>query len=268
MSLLSNDNTYYINGKQVSAMYFGGKQIYIPNSGGGGALPDIPVPEGNPFNTLTWEQVNTICNAGAAPAYFQLGQTVNLSVGSFGTWEFMVIGINERLNSDDAVHGLIMQAKTTTLSDVWGMYSDYDYLNSNVSGDANAITVSYLPQDLRAVIADTLIYYPANTTKYNQTLTSATVKGFILSIYEIQDHETLAIMNTPPYIADMSAHSNRLSYYVKNPAPYNFYVDAWTRDKSYGTAGHHGYFSKNTFNTKSYSKTYNIYPCFCIGTVS
>lgn len=154
-----------------------------------GVAPQMTVPKGLPpigtaLNDMTWEQIQTISDAGKASDYFNVGDTKNITLKGV-SYPVQIIGFNHDTKTDGGTAGITFQL-VDCLNGNYAMNSS----NTNVGGwKSSAMRTrmdtffSQLPSDLQSAIkaVNKLVSVGNNTS----TIETVSDKLFLLSEVEI-----------------------------------------------------------------------------------
>ena len=148
-------------------------------------IPKVLPPIGTALNDMTWEQIQTISDAGKAADYFNVGDTKNITLNGV-SYPVQIIGFNHDTKTGGGTAGITFQL-VDCLNTTYQMNSS----DTNVGGWTSctmrtstiATLLSQLPSDLQNVIK------PVNklTSAGNKSATINTTsdKLFLLSEVEI-----------------------------------------------------------------------------------
>ena len=151
----------------------------------GGARASVPLPPiGTALNDMTWEQIQTISDAGKAADYFNVGDTKNITLDGV-SYPVQIIGFNHDTLTSGGTAGITFQL-VDCLSTKYQMNSS----NTNVGGWKSSAMRSrmseflgQLGEDLQSVIkpVNKLVSIGNNTS----TIETVSDKLFLLSEVEI-----------------------------------------------------------------------------------
>lgn len=152
----------YINNKEVSALWYGGNQIWtleqeeVIGLGTGGF---------SQFND--WASLSAVTQSGSATDYFSVGDKFTVTMSDSTTASFIVVGINHEGNN-----GLIMMSMQSHGSSKWATSettAKKRYGGSLLPSKCNSVGLK-LPSELQAIVQSTAV-------KYNYTVSSGTISG-------------------------------------------------------------------------------------------
>lgn len=154
-----------------------------------GGAPQMTIPKGLPpigtaLNDMTWEQIETISDAGKAADYFNVGDTKNITLDGV-SYPVQIIGFNHDTLTSGGKAGITFQM-VDCLSTVYNMNSSYTnnggWKNSAMRSRMSTF-LSQLPSDLQSAIkaVNKLVSIGNNTS----TIETVSDKLFLLSEVEI-----------------------------------------------------------------------------------
>ena len=154
-----------------------------------GVAPQMTVPKGLPpigtaLNDMTWEQIQTISDAGKASDYFNVGDTKNITLDGV-SYPVQIIGFNHDTLTSGGTAGITFQL-VDCLNTTYQMNSS----NTNVGGWKSSAMRSrmseflgQLDEDLRSVIKP--VNKLVSVGNKNSTIETVSDKLFLLSEVEI-----------------------------------------------------------------------------------
>lgn len=156
-----------------------------------GVAPQMTVPKGLPpigtaLNDMTWEQIQTISDAGKATDYFNVGDTKNITLDGV-SYPVQIIGFNHDTKTDGGTAGITFQLvncldtkykmeTTNTNANGWeGCLMRKTTLSNTIYGQLNS--------DLKAVIK--AVNKVSSVGNKSSSLETTSDKLFLLSEIEI-----------------------------------------------------------------------------------
>lgn len=157
---------------------------------------EAPFPAKQPLEDMSWEDISTVCKAGLASEYWNVGDTKTVSIsGESGTHSVRIIGFDHDNVADTDTYGRAKAGATFEM--VYMLDSTYAMVNSAPTSSgwktstlrSNMTTLKRkLPSDLQGIIVP--VYKDCNYGSYSGSAVSyevATDDVFILSLVELGD---------------------------------------------------------------------------------
>lgn len=229
---------------------------------GGGApqmtKPIVLPPIGTALNNMTWEQIQTISDAGKAADYFNVGDTKNITLGGV-SYPVQIIGLNHDTKTDGGIAGITFQL-VDCLNTIYQMNSS----DTNVGGWKSSAMRSrmseflgQLDEDLQSVIKP--VKKLTSIGNNSSAIETVSDKLFLLSEIEIFGSTTYSFAGEGSQYAWYKAGNTKVKKVNGSGA------DWWERSPRRGDTTRFcfvtSYGEANLYNA---SETYGVSFAFCV----